>query len=1092
MPIEMEWDSDEEEERDEARARAAARSQGGGSSSSSSSSSSSNTWGLALPQNTTIVTGASLTSKFSASAAAAAAAPARSAKICMELDSDEEDELRVAKGDPPLKPVVATQRSRLTFGDMMVPDKPDRDLLSILANAEVQRGPGGSAASKSPATDDDDMIDDAVEVQIDSSEFLQKYVVGSKAPARAGAAAGGGSKKRSHDSSLAPTSPAPKGGAATSSSSMGSSSDRFYQDLPKHVDEDSKQRPFEPLVLPAMYGRPQRQVPPSAAQFLLPHQVDGVHWLWEKYCVKQGAILGDDMGMGKTIQTIALFLALFEKTGTYEDEKRNRERARRVRAGDDLGDWFHKPCLVMCPKGIKEHWCQELGKWGYFTIDTDLSEGGGLQARLKSGMCEVVVASYSSLMRASGMLSAIDWGVIIYDEAHAHLMNRKTKTYQEAMKLNKADVRFLLTGTPVQNKLEEFWCLMWILSAETFHSLDIYKSDYIEPIKKGESTAATQTEREKAVECREEHKRLVLDRYYLSRRKTMLTGKNKLQKKEEIIVLCTATKLQKDLYRHVLSLPDFDNCRCYEEECPCGGRPGEKRKFCCDDMYCIPFIRPGPDQPLVSKIDPRAVQWKQLHFDGMACPKCPTCISLGCLDRLRKIVMHPSLLQVPRVQHDERRPDTEANLAEFTQNALSPELLEALGGYERPTNLSEVSRSLRQSGKMVYLEQMLESFNAGGDKTLVFSHSTKMLDLISTLCKVRGWEALRLDGKTQNRQAVVDEFQSASCIKKILLMTSKAGGVGLTLTAASKVIIYDQAWNPSTDQQSQDRAYRIGQTKEVQVYRLVTEGTLEELIYMRQLYKVNIQNAILQDEGEEEAGDQQQGSDKGKKKGAHRFEGIMGEKSRQGELFGLYNLMQFEDCSILNRLRHNQGGEDKDDHAAAVDESPAKKIKAPRFGVVESEVVKVVRNAHNINDPLINKITKEPTSEEAKAAALEAKAAAAAAAATVSSSSSSSSSSSGAAAAVANVVVPPVPRRNKGPMSASSHILQAAPAALAVPLPTAATGGAEANPDPSLFSPAFAQPAAIVGAAPAAGPPRRALPSSFMHKAGGAKALANG
>lgn len=197
---------------------------------------------------------------------------------------------------------------------------------------------------------------------------------------------------------------------------------------------------------------------------------------------------------------------------------------------------------------------------------------------------------------------------------------------------------------------------------------------------------------------------------------------------------------------------------------------------------------------------------------------------------------------------------------------------------------------------------------------LVFSHSTASLDIIQNHCRISGWEHLRLDGKTpsSSRQGLVDKFQKNDNIF-LFLISTKAGGLGLNLTAgeywyvvlnctcahsadetasslaANKVIIFDVNWNPSYDEQAQDRSFRIGQKRDVEVTRLVARGTIEELIYQRQVYKVQLKKQTL--EATELGEDQPQ-----------IFRGVDKDKNRKGELFGIENLLKFKDGSFMSSL----------------------------------------------------------------------------------------------------------------------------------------------------------------------------------------------
>jgi hypothetical protein len=147
-----------------------------------------------------------------------------------------------------------------------------------------------------------------------------------------------------------------------------------------------------------------------------------------------------------------------------------------------------------------------------------------------------------------------------------------------------------------------------------------------------------------------------------------------------------------------------------------------------------------------------------------------------------------------------------------------------------------------------------------------------------------------LDGTTlaKTRQAMVDKFNRDGNIL-VFLISTKAGGVGLNLTSASKVILFDCNWNPAQDAQAQDRAYRMGQLEHVTVYRLIAQGTIEEVAYMRQLYKKVMQSTAISVGDDDIA--------------RGRFEGIQGDSDARGELFGCENMLQFENGSILLRLR---------------------------------------------------------------------------------------------------------------------------------------------------------------------------------------------
>jgi len=399
--------------------------------------------------------------------------------------------------------------------------------------------------------------------------------------------------------------------------------------------------------------------------------------------------------------------------------------------------------------------------------------------------------------------------------------------------------------------------------------------------------------------------------------------KGSLTEKDEKVVFCELTDVQKEIYRNIMSLPDYFLLRMANTPCDCGvnkaffvnyqslktkkerleyQRRHKKeivpRKDCC---YKIPWnsLRGQPGEP---DIDPKAAIWKAQHPNDEPCINaqsgkigCPTCILLPALQKLYKVSSHASLIQADKrpdkCDSESDRSKMEKKLA-FAKVAITPEILERIPGmtYFREDN-SIMDDHLRLSGKMQVLDSCLEIFNRRNDRALIFSHSTATLDMIQNYVMAKGYSFLRLDGSTitRRRQVLIDKFQRDKSIF-LFLISTKAGGLGINLTAANKVIVYDVSWNPSYDEQAQDRAFRIGQKRDVEVIRLVSQGTVEELMYARQIYKVHLTKQSLGD-GAIETGAQ-----------PRIFRGVSGDKRRRGELFGLENLLKFKDGSFMAEM----------------------------------------------------------------------------------------------------------------------------------------------------------------------------------------------
>jgi len=152
---------------------------------------------------------------------------------------------------------------------------------------------------------------------------------------------------------------------------------------------------------------------------------------------------------------------------------------------------------------------------------------------------------------------------------------------------------------------------------------------------------------------------------------------------------------------------------------------------------------------------------------------------------------------------------------------------------------------VKDSGKLASLEELLEEVADGDHRALIFCQSTEMLDVIQAHLPDWGHTHLRLDGSTPGpkRQILVDTFNSGDA--RCFLISTLAGGTGLNLTGADTVIFYDHDWNPANDRQAEDRAYRIGQTRNVTVYKLITEGTIEEKIIERQERKMALAESVI-------------------------------------------------------------------------------------------------------------------------------------------------------------------------------------------------------------------------------------------------------
>lgn len=155
---------------------------------------------------------------------------------------------------------------------------------------------------------------------------------------------------------------------------------------------------------------------------------------------------------------------------------------------------------------------------------------------------------------------------------------------------------------------------------------------------------------------------------------------------------------------------------------------------------------------------------------------------------------------------------------------------------------------INNCGKMIILDKLLKKAKAQGSRVLIFSQMSRLLDIMEDYCLFRDYKYCRIDGQTlhEDRVAAIDEYNKPDSEKFVFLLTTRAGGLGINLTTADWVILYDSDWNPQADLQAMDRAHRIGQTKQVYVYRFVTENAIEEKVLERAAQKLRLDQLVIQ------------------------------------------------------------------------------------------------------------------------------------------------------------------------------------------------------------------------------------------------------
>ncbi len=439
------------------------------------------------------------------------------------------------------------------------------------------------------------------------------------------------------------------------------------------------------------------------------YQHKGFSWLWFLYQYGLNGILADDMGLGKTLQALAILQKAKEK---------------------------HKqaPNLVICPTSVVFNWESEIEK---FVPNLKCLKLTGTERKdlfKEIGKYDVIITSYALLRRDIEKLKKYEFRYVILDESQ-NIKNAESITAQSVKRLN-CQHKLALSGTPIENKLEELWSVFDFLMPGFLFSQSEFSYRYVNPIVERE---------DKAVE-----KRLKFQIYPFILRRMKRDVAKDLPDKLENIAYCELTPEQKDFYLEVLD---------------------------------------STKEELFKSIEQNGLEKSRMSI-------------FSALLRLRQICCHPRL-------------------------------------YDKDNK-----KGINESGKFEHLKEMLEEIVEEGHRVLLFSQFVDMLDIVREWLKKSGIKHEYLTGSTKNRQEVVERFNSDDSIP-IFLISLKAGGTGLNLTGADYVIHYDPWWNPAVEDQATDRAYRIGQTKKVFVYRLITKGTVEEKIQKLKQRKRNLVDSVI-------------------------------------------------------------------------------------------------------------------------------------------------------------------------------------------------------------------------------------------------------
>ncbi|KAI5191035.1 chromatin-remodeling ATPase INO80 [Nematocida sp. AWRm77] len=570
------------------------------------------------------------------------------------------------------------------------------------------------------------------------------------------------------------------------------------------------------------------------------YQKRGLEWLISLYDQGINGMLADEMGLGKTVQAISFLAHLAENENIWG------------------------PFLIITPASTLHNWEQEFAKfvpffkvvsyWGS-VADRKTYRRNWQQRKLQKedSPFHVVITSYQLAVTDEKYFNKVKWQYMILDEAQA--VKSSTSTRWKTLLSFKARSRLLLTGTPIQNTLHELWALLHFIMPMLFDS----HGEFSEWFKIEDGDSVTEAAR----------LRMVLQPFMLRREKKDVA--DELGQKIEKTIICELSPKQKRLYEGIrmrAPMASFLDTTLPEN---IEGVEGL--------MNLVMQFRKVCNHPdLFEKREPSS-GWSQKSnivyvprvFSNTAFYKRKTLPSHLLVEEQRNSSILESFSLIDSASTDSRKkikldPHLNTHITETFEAAVISHCMPVKQQIVCPVHVParvcpenvlkaapsisvhvpSMERFISDSGKLSVLDALLPKLKEEGHRVLMYFQMTRMIDLFEDYLTVRNYSYLRLDGssKISNRKELVKDWQS-NTDRFIFLLSTRAGGLGINLTAADTVIFYDSDWNPTADQQAMDRAHRLGQTKQVTVYRLITAGTIEERIMERAGVKGEIQRMVI-------------------------------------------------------------------------------------------------------------------------------------------------------------------------------------------------------------------------------------------------------
>lgn len=591
------------------------------------------------------------------------------------------------------------------------------------------------------------------------------------------------------------------------------------------------------------------------------YQLEGLEWMVSLYNNGINGILADEMGLGKTIQTISMLAHLWENKS-------------------------YGPFLIAAPLSTTSNWVAEFEKWTpsmpVMLYHGDKKERERLRrTRLRNpGTADfpIMVTSYEICMNDRKYLTSFGWQFIIIDEGH-RIKNLDCRLIRELQQFQSAN-RLLITGTPLQNNLTELWSLLHFLLPTVFDKLSTFESWFdFSGLKDKASFEQLLSEERQQYLVKSLH--AVLKPFLLRRVKTDV--ESLMPKKREYVLYAPLTSMQRELYQAILD----GTSRSYLEDKAVerlsiglssrAGTPlsirsnnGSNKRKALSDMgtpnKSAKTSRAGTPSSVAStrsrgrpKKNYEEVS-DQKYFANLDKPESEEENDEDLSSDAEDEKIRAATFEIAKRQLMQKKlgnPIMQLRLCcNSPYNFFNPFIKVDTDGAETFASETEPDETLvSTSGKMLLLDSILPELIARGHKVLIFSQFTTTLDLLGYYLNLRSWNYSRIDGSVAqtDRQDQILAFNKPSSAAKeaadIFILSTRAGGQGINLAAADTVILFDSDWNPQQDLQAMDRAHRIGQTRNVIVYRFATRNTVEQKLLESAEAKRRLEKLVIRKGG---------------------------------------------------------------------------------------------------------------------------------------------------------------------------------------------------------------------------------------------------